>query len=72
MLAQLDSQLSVAYQQLMISSDQGNAAGVAAVYTETGQLLPAYSAAIVGRAGAALENLDPQSRNQACRRRLLI
>ena len=42
--------LAQAYQQFMASFDQQNAAGIAALYVETGQLLPAYSAAIAGRA----------------------
>jgi len=42
--------LSHIYQQFMTSFAQGDAAGVAVLYTETAQLLPAYSAAITGRA----------------------
>ncbi len=42
--------LSQTYQQLMTSFDQCDAAGIAARYAETGQLLPAYSATIAGRA----------------------
>lgn len=42
--------LNVAYRQFMTSFAQCNAAGVAVVYAESAQLLPAYSAAIVGRA----------------------
>jgi ketosteroid isomerase-like protein len=42
--------LGQAYQQFMASFDQQDAAGIAALYTEEGQLLPAYSAAIAGRA----------------------
>ena len=42
--------LSQVYQPFMTSFDQRDAAGIAALYTEESQLLPAYSAAIVGRA----------------------
>ncbi len=34
----------------MASFAQGDAAGIASIYTEDGQLLPAYSPAIAGRA----------------------
>lgn len=40
----------LAHQQLMSCFRQGDAAGVAAVYAEAGQIMPAYSAAIHGRA----------------------
>ena len=40
----------LAHQQLMICFRQGDAAGVAAVYAEAGQIMPAYSAAIHGHA----------------------
>lgn len=50
MPTQLISNLSAAYQQFMASFDLGNGAGAAAIYAENAQLLPAYSAAIVGRA----------------------
>lgn len=38
-----------AHQQWLARFQQGDAAGVAAIYAEEGQLLPAYSAAISGR-----------------------
>ena len=38
-----------AHHRLLTSSAHGDAVGVAAVYAEDGQLLPAYSAAIRGR-----------------------
>lgn len=40
----------LAHHRLMTSFAQGDAVGVAAVYGEDGHLLPAYSAAIRGRA----------------------
>ncbi len=42
--------LGQVYQQFMASFDQQDATGIAALYTEEGQLLPAYSTAIAGRA----------------------
>ena len=41
--------LILAHQQLLASFWQGNALGIAAIYAEEGQLLPAYSATINGR-----------------------
>ena len=41
--------LILTHQQLLASFRQGNALGIAAIYAEEGQLLPAYSAAISGR-----------------------
>jgi len=38
------------HQQWMASFRQGDAAGIAALYAEAGQLLPTYSATICGRA----------------------
>ncbi|MFN8440628.1 MAG: DUF4440 domain-containing protein [Caldilineaceae bacterium] len=42
--------LLAAQQQLCISFERSDAAGVAAIYAEAGQIMPAYSAAIRGRA----------------------
>ncbi|MFN8445644.1 MAG: DUF4440 domain-containing protein [Caldilineaceae bacterium] len=39
-----------AHQQWMVSFRQGDAVGVATLYAETGQIMPAYSAAIHRRA----------------------
>lgn len=41
--------LTVTHQQLIVSFAQRDAAGIAAIYTEHGQLLPAYSAPISGQ-----------------------
>jgi ketosteroid isomerase-like protein len=49
-LAEMCAAVMAAHQQLMTRFQQGNAAGVAAIYAEAGQLLPVYSAAICGRA----------------------
>jgi uncharacterized protein (TIGR02246 family) len=47
---QAQSAVFAAHHRLMRSFAQGDAAGVAAIYTEEGQLLPAHSTAICGRA----------------------
>ena len=50
MMNAIHAAVNLAHQQLMASFGQGDAMGVAAIYTEDGQVLPAYSAAIRGRA----------------------
>jgi ketosteroid isomerase-like protein len=45
----MDAAVITAQQQWMGSFRQGNATGVAAIYAEDAQLLPAYSPAISGR-----------------------
>lgn len=42
--------IHAAHQQMLASFRQGDAAGVAALYGEEGQILPAHSSAIRGRA----------------------
>lgn len=50
MMNAIHAAVILAHQQVMASFGQGDAMGVAAIYTEEGQVLPAYSAAICGRA----------------------
>ena len=50
MMNAIHAAILLAHQQLMTSFALGDAMGVAAIYTEDGQVLPAYSAAIRGRA----------------------
>ena len=49
-MSAIHTAVTLAHQQLMICFRQGDAAGVAAVYAAEGQIMPAYSAAIHGRA----------------------
>ncbi len=42
--------LMTAHQQMCISFESGDSAGIATLYAEAGQIMPAYSTAISGRA----------------------